>query len=138
MKSLSRGRLFTTPWTTLHDPVGCSPPGSSIHGIFQARVLEWAAIAFSRGSSQPRDRTRVSCIAGRYLPTCATREVYTVAQKGLLFSNSSSTEALLIAYCVSWRRNRQPIPVVLPGKSGGQRNLVSYSPWGHKKSDSTK
>ena len=43
----------------------CSLPGSSVHGIFQARVLEWVAISFSRGSSQPRDRTRVSCIAGR-------------------------------------------------------------------------
>ena len=42
-----------------------SPPGSSVHGIFQARVLEWVAISFSRGSSQPRDQTQVSCIAGR-------------------------------------------------------------------------
>ena len=41
-------------------------PGSSVHGIFQARVLEWVAISFSRGSSQPRDRTRVSSIAGRH------------------------------------------------------------------------
>ena len=41
----------------------CSLPGSSIHGIFQARVLEWVAITFSRESSQPRDRTWVSCIA---------------------------------------------------------------------------
>ena len=40
------------------DPMDCSLPGSSIHGIFQARVLEWIAISFSRGSSQPRDRTR--------------------------------------------------------------------------------
>ena len=42
-----------------------SPPGSAIHGIFQARILEWAAISFSRGSSRPRDRTRVFCIADR-------------------------------------------------------------------------
>ena len=40
---------------TLCDPMDCSPPGSSIHGIFQARILEWVAILFSRGSSQPRD-----------------------------------------------------------------------------------
>ena len=40
---------------TLCDPIDCSPPGSSVHGIFQARVLEWVAISFSRGSSQPRD-----------------------------------------------------------------------------------
>ena len=42
---------------TLCDPMDCSPPGSSAHGILQARVLEWVAIPFSRGSSQPRDRS---------------------------------------------------------------------------------
>ena len=45
---------------TLCDPMDCSPPGSSVHGIFQARILEWVAISFSRVSSQPRDQTRVS------------------------------------------------------------------------------
>ena len=44
----------------------CSPPGSSVHGISQARILEWVAISFSRGSSQPRDRTHVFCLAGRF------------------------------------------------------------------------
>ena len=47
-------------------PMDCSLPGSSVHGIFQARILEWVAISFSRGSSQPRDRTWVSCIAGGF------------------------------------------------------------------------
>ena len=47
------------------DPMDCSLPVSSVHGILQARILEWVAISFSRGSSWPRDRTRVSCIAGR-------------------------------------------------------------------------
>ena len=51
---------------TLWDPVDCSPPDSSIHGILQARILEWVAISFSRGSSRPRDRTQVSHIAGRH------------------------------------------------------------------------
>ena len=50
---------------TLCDLVDCSLPGSSIQGILQARILEWVAISFSRGSSQPRDQTQVSCIAGR-------------------------------------------------------------------------
>ena len=50
---------------TLCDPMDCSLSGSSVHGIFQARVLEWIAISFSRGSSQPRNRIRVSRIAGR-------------------------------------------------------------------------
>ena len=52
---------------TLCDPVDYSLPGSSVHGIFQARVLEWVAISFSRGSSQPRDQTHVSCIGRRVL-----------------------------------------------------------------------
>ena len=51
---------------TLCDPTDCSLPASSIHGIFQARILEWVAIRFFRGSSQPRDRTQVSCITGRF------------------------------------------------------------------------
>ena len=59
---------------TLCDPVDCSPPGSSVHGILQARILEWVAISFSRGSSQPRDRTWASHIVGRLLTIWATRE----------------------------------------------------------------
>ena len=52
----------------------CSPPGSSVHGILQARVLEWVAIPFSRGSSWPRDRTQVACTAGGIFMVWATRE----------------------------------------------------------------
>ena len=47
-------------YPTLCDPMDCSPPGSSVHGVPQARILEWVAIPLSRGSSQPRDRTQVS------------------------------------------------------------------------------
>ena len=50
---------------TFCDPKDCSPPGSSVHGVLQARILEWVTITFSRGSFYPRDRTWVSCIAGR-------------------------------------------------------------------------
>ena len=57
---------------TLCDPVDCSLPVSSVHGIFQARVLEWVAISFSRGSSQPRDQTWVSHTAGRHFTIWAT------------------------------------------------------------------
>ena len=56
----------------LWDPVDCSPLRSSVHGIPQARILEWIAITFSRGSSQPRDRTWISCIAGRFFTIWAT------------------------------------------------------------------
>ena len=50
---------------TVCDPTDYSLPGSSVHGIFKARVLEWVAISFSRGSSQPRDQTQISRIIGR-------------------------------------------------------------------------
>ena len=60
---------------TLCNPMGFSLPGSSVHGILQARMgWEWVAISFSRGSSQPRDGTRFSCIAGRCFILWATRE----------------------------------------------------------------
>ena len=66
---------------TLCDPMDCilpgsslHGPGSSLHGILQASVLEWVAISFSRGSSQPRDQTQVSCIPGRCFNLWATRE----------------------------------------------------------------
>ena len=62
---------------TLCDPMDCSPWCSSIHRIFQARILEWVAISFSRRSSQPRDSTRVSRIVGRHFTIWATREVMT-------------------------------------------------------------
>ena len=58
VKSLSYVRLFARPWTVAYQALR----SLSVHGIFQARVLEWVAISFSRGSSQPSDQTRVSCI----------------------------------------------------------------------------
>ena len=67
-KLLSRVQLFATHY--------CSLPGSSVHGILQARILEWVAIPFSRGSSQPRDQTQVCHIAGRRFTIWATREAH--------------------------------------------------------------
>ena len=65
VKSLSRVRLC--------DPMECSLPGSLVQGIFHARVLEWVAISFSRGSSRPRDQTQVSHIVGRSFTIWATK-----------------------------------------------------------------
>ena len=59
---------------TLCDPMDCSPPGSSVPRILQARILEWVAIPFSRGSSWSRDWTWLSCIAGRFFTIWAARE----------------------------------------------------------------
>ena len=56
------------------NPMDCSPSGSSVHGILQARILEWIAIPFSRRSSRLRDRTWVSCIAGRFFTLWAIRK----------------------------------------------------------------
>ena len=62
----------------------CSPPGSSVHGILQARILEWVAISFSRGSSRLRDQTQVSCIAGGFFMAWATREALALTYGAIL------------------------------------------------------
>ena len=82
-----RGNWHSNPWgnevkwsevtqscPTLCNPMDCSLPGFSVHGIFQARVLERVAISFSRGSSWPRNQTHVSCVGGRCFTFWATRE----------------------------------------------------------------
>ena len=70
--------LVAQSYLTLCDPMDSSLPASSVHGIIQARILEWVAISFSRGSSQPRERTPVSCMAGTFFTVWATKEaVYT-------------------------------------------------------------
>ena len=61
----------------------CSHPGSSVHGILQARILEWVAISFSRGSSPPRNWTRVSCIAGRFFTNWSMREAPPISNGGM-------------------------------------------------------
>ena len=58
--------LISQSCLTLCDPMDCSPPGSSVHGTLQARILEWVSIPFSRGSSQSKDRTQASC-TGRWI-----------------------------------------------------------------------
>ena len=84
--------LVTQLCLTLCDPANCSLPGFPLHGILQARILEWIAIPFSRGSSQPRDWTLVSCIAGR------------------LFTMST-----LLLYCKSFLCSPLPTPFTFPG-----------------------
>ena len=58
--------MVTQSCLTLFDPMECSDPGSSAHGILQARILDWVAVPFSRGYFRPRDRIWVSFIAGRF------------------------------------------------------------------------
>ena len=61
------------------DPIDCSSPGSSVHGISQAIILQWVAISFSRGASQPRDRTLISCVS------CTAGGFFTAELPGKLF-----------------------------------------------------
>ena len=82
------------------DPVDCSPPGFSVHGSLQVRILEWVAISFSRGSSRPRDQTWVSCIAGGFFTIWTTRETpfysYWSLNSGYSFPHSPFTLFLLL------------------------------------------
>ena len=66
--------LVAQSYPTLCNPMDCNLPGSSLHGILQASILEWVVISFSRGSSWPRGRTQISCIAGRFFTIWETRE----------------------------------------------------------------
>ena len=72
---------------TLCDTKDCSLSDSSVRGIFQARILEWVATSFSRGSSQPRDRTSVCCLAGKFFTTEPPGKLYISYTKGNSFKN---------------------------------------------------
>ena len=78
----------------------CDPRDYTVHGILQAAILEWVAILFSRGSSQPRDRARVSCIAGRFFTSWAKREAHHLFKKYNKFS-SLGVGNLLSLNCIS-------------------------------------
>ena len=143
---------------TLCDPTDCSPPGSSVHGILRARILEWVAMPSARGSSQPRDRTQVSYIAGGFFTIWATREALVnlsisaskniicgleIVHKHVLASLSSGCLCLQkethkhthlflkVVRDTPRRRQWHCTPVLSPGKCHGWRSLVGYSPWGH-------
>ena len=114
---------------TLCKPMDCSQPGSSIHGIFQARVLECVAMPFCRGSFQPRDQPWVSRISGRHFTIWATREAPVLYLSTRLYWASHVAQQYRIHLpCgrlgfslwvgkIPCRRKWQPTPVFLPGKS---------------------
>ena len=72
--------IHAQPCPTVCDPMDCKLPGSSVHGISQARILEWVAISFSKGSSWPRHWAPVSFIAGRFFTIWAIREAHCYGQ----------------------------------------------------------
>ena len=73
--------LVTQLCSTLCDPMDCSPPGSSVHGILQARILEWVAMPSSMGSSRHRDQTQVSCIPSWWIIYCLSHMAFKEAVK---------------------------------------------------------
>ena len=81
--------------------MNCSPPGFSVHGIFQARILEWVDISSFRGSSPPRDWTCISCIASRFFTACAIGKVHLI--------NFSSVQSLRCVwlFAIPWTAAHQ-------------------------------
>ena len=110
--------LVTRMCPTLCDPMDCSPPSSSVHGILQARILEWVVIPFSRGSSQPRDRTHVSSISGRFFTIRATREAQSLLTCMLSYSvqpHGLQLAKLLCPWDLPGRKYWSRLPFPPPG-----------------------
>ena len=98
---VTRARLCPT----LSDPTNCGPPGSSVRGISQARILEWVAVSSSRGSSQRRDRTYVSCVShiGRWIfYRCAPVKYLSVASSNASDSKIKMSRACLPSFLSSF------------------------------------
>ena len=146
--SLSCVQLFVTPRD-------CSPPGSSVHGILQARILEWVAIPFSR--DLPNPGVKPGLLHYRRI----LDHLNHLGSHGLVFTRAfpflssgfpggagGKAPAHQCRRCEShgfypwireipWRRAWQSAPVFLPGESHGQKSLAGYSPWGGTESDMT-
>ena len=133
VQSLSHVRLSS-------DPTDCSPPGLSVRGILQARVLEWVVISVSRGSSRPGDRTCASCMAGRFLTTeppgtpvhpCSFFTAYVVASTSspLPHLHPTSLPHLLTAQHMTSKLSNLYIWKEGSGRSPGERdgNPLQYS-----------
>ena len=112
--------LYVWKWS---ESVSCSescltlcpdPPGSSVCGILQARILEWVAIPFSRASSQPRDRTQVACIASRFVKNCnkkppPTNLCYVVFILKVQPGSHHAIIQVLVGLCSFWGSRREPV-----------------------------
>ena len=134
----------------------CSPPGSSVHGTSQPRILEWVAISFSRESSQHRNWTHISWIAhgwfsgrilachkggpGSFLGPCSHGVPFPgfpVAQRVKNLLAMWETWVWSLGWDDPLEKRKATHSSILAGKSHGWRRLVGYSPWGHKESDTT-
>ena len=107
-------------YSTLCDPMDCSPQGSFIHGILQGRILEWVAMPFSRASSRPRDR---ACIEGRVFAVWAAREA--------IWSRGSRTcQWILFKDLKGWEKEKNPRRLVKIRGRADVRSMVSFSVMG--------
>ena len=147
------GKIIYAQWCmcaqsclTLCDSVDCSPPGSSVHGILQARILDWVAMSCSRGSSWPRDRTRASFAFLHWqadsLPLhCHPGSPFMHSSRlqsmGSLRVGHDWATSLSLFTFLHWRRKWQPTPVFLPGESQGWGSLVGCCQWGCTESNTT-
>ena len=102
-KLLEKWKLVAQACPTLCDPVNRSLPGSSVHRIFQASILKWVAIPFSRGSSRPTDRTWVSCLTGRFFTVWAAREAKLLVHPKPNSILGPKSSWLLRALAVKWK-----------------------------------
>ena len=128
---------------TLCDPMHYSPPGSSVHGILQARILEWIAMPFSKKSSQPRDWTWVSCVTGGFFTVWVIRE----AQSQTCTHTKKKTHSHCMMICCwsdplqlseSWQSHyiwevystnrRDRLKMAMPAASIGKQNGPSSFP----------
>ena len=106
--------LVVKSHSTLCNPIDCSPQGSSVHGIFPARMLEWVALSFTRGSSWPKDRTCISWIGRQILYCWATREArspsHHPAKQGLCLGHRgrkfSSKTFICLTYPINFHHDR--------------------------------
>ena len=140
--------LVTQLCPTLCNLMNCSPPGSSVYGILQARILEWVVIFFSRGLLDPgvEAESPVSqrvCDKGNSgnlcvcVCVCVCTYTHTYGFPGWHGGKESACQRRRHRFDhlvgkILWRRKWQPAPVVLPGKFHEQRSLADYTPWGHR------
>ena len=80
----------------------CNPMNYTVHGILQARILEWVAYPFSRGFSRPRNWTRVSCIAGGFFTNWATREAHGLYSSAIFWKGNPWPGLIFLPSCVVW------------------------------------
>ena len=137
-------------YLTLCIPRDCSPPTSCFYGIVQARIVEWVSMPSSRRSSQPRNRTRVSCISGRFFNHWATREAPIQARVTLLISSLlkaslRSSSLFYYFFCFLWFIYHhflfffnfffyvgvRPINNVVIVSDGQQRDSATHTTWIH-------